>query len=47
LTAPWVPTGMKAGVWMGPWGVVKTAARARSEVASRENRNGVARNDYR
>jgi hypothetical protein len=35
---------MKAGVWMGPCGVVKTPARAPSEVASRENRNDAVRN---
>jgi hypothetical protein len=34
---------MNAGVWMGPCGVVKTAARAPAEVALRENQNGAVR----
>ena len=37
MTAPWVPTGMKAGVSIRPWGVSKVPARARSERRSRAN----------
>jgi len=38
---------MKAGVWMAPCGVVKTPARARSEVDSRVKRNGGVSDAYR
>jgi hypothetical protein len=38
---------MKAGVWMAPWGVVKTPARARSEVDSRLKWNGRVSDAYR
>jgi hypothetical protein len=33
FTVPSVPTGMKAGVWRGPWGVLKVPARAAPSVA--------------
>jgi len=41
----WVPTGAKTGVSNSPWGVVRTAARARPLVAAIENSN--IRADYK
>ncbi len=29
LTMPWVPTGMKMGVWMSPWAVRRMPVRAK------------------
>jgi hypothetical protein len=40
FTAPWVPTGMKAGVWTGPWGVEKRPARASPARPWRAKRKG-------
>jgi hypothetical protein len=40
FTAPWVPTGMKAGVWMGPWGVENRPARAAPQRAWRVKQKG-------
>ncbi len=42
MSAPCVPTGMKAGVGIGPWGVSRRPARARSLVRSSLKRNGVS-----
>ena len=40
--APWVPTGMKAGVRTAPWGVAITPLRARPSVAAMRNEKAVA-----
>jgi hypothetical protein len=38
-TAPYVPTGMKAGVGTGPWGRARVAARAAPWVPAIVNSN--------
>ena len=38
-TAPWVPTGMNAGVATAPWGSERVPARASPSVASGVNSN--------
>jgi hypothetical protein len=38
---------MKAGVWRDPWGVVKTPARALSDLDSRAKWNGAVSDAYR
>lgn len=43
LTVAWVPTGMKIGVSMSPWGVVKEPRRAAPSCFS--NRNWIAAKD--
>jgi hypothetical protein len=37
LTVPWVPTGMKAGVWIWPWAVVTVPRRASPDLFSNLN----------
>src|SRR5262252_4235729 len=42
LIAPWVPTGMKAGVRTTPWAVVISPTRAAASVAISRNEKGRA-----